>query len=421
MALILARAYPLFRLSLTGLGAIALLALFGGQADSQKREASSPAPASDGTRVQWEGWNFNWQLKPVEGLVLTDVHFKGRKVLNYAGIAELFTVYDQGDPRILDLSQNGLGEPQLPIVPGADCSSGEWCKVFDAQGKTVTKGSVPMVMMHEERTGPNYLGQFGRVPGKTLVLWSAGRFRGGQDGYTFIVRWKFRDDGTLTPEVGATGVPQHLATGDTSATGALIGRNESKEKVFAPSHVHNFLYRLDFAVDGEENTVEEFNYEKDKTDPTKARCSWTPLSKETGRSYNPATFRSWRVVNYKSKNALGHPRSYQLMPGSSGSFRGAEDEQATHADLWVTLYKPNESPRSTADSRTAMEALPAYADGEPVANRKLVVWYWLCFHHFPRSEDWLHQPVVWRSFELMPRDFLDASPLKPALTWVPVR
>ena len=55
---------------------------------------------------------------------------------------------------------------------------------------------------------------------------------------------------------------------------------------------------------------------------------------------------------------------------------------------------------------------PIYVRHEIVHNKHVVVWYWLCFHHFPRSEDWLQQPVVWRSFELMPRDFLDSSPLK---------
>lgn len=399
------------RCIMMSLGAGALIALFGGQVGSQKSDP--PPEAKDGTKVKWEGWAFTWSVRRVEGLVLTDVHFRGRKVLNYAGIAELFTAYDQGDPRPLDLSQNGLGEPRAPIVPGLDCSSGEWCKVFDAEGKEPTKGAVPMVMLHEERTGPNYLGQFGRAPGKTLVLWSAGRFSGGRDGYTFIIRWKFRDDGALIPEVGATGVPQHLRTGETSPTGAFIGFNKGKEKVFAPSHVHSFLYRLHFAVDGEANTVEEFNCQKDKTDQRKTNCTWEPILKETGLSSNPETFRSWRVVNNMSKNALGHPRSYQLLPGSTGIFRGNESEKAAHADLWVTRYKPNEFPRSKTDSRTAMAALPTYADGESVENENVVLWYWLCCHHFPRTEDWLHQPMIWKSFELMPRDFLDASPLQP--------
>jgi primary-amine oxidase len=405
--------YRALRLTAIGLAVLAALMLFSGPAGSQKKQAA-PAP-KDGTSVKWHGWSFKWSLRRTEGLVLSDVYFRGRKVLKYAGIAEIFTIYDQGEPRPVDFDQNGLGEPRVPIVPGVDCSSGKWCKVFDARGKDASKGGVPQVMMHEERTGPSYLGQFGRVPGKMLVLWSAGHFPGPPDGYTFIIRWKFRDDGTLIPEIGATGVPQHLATGDTSPTGAWIGVSDRKEKVFAPSHVHHFLYRLDFDVDGEENTVEEFNWEKDKTDPRKARCSWTPILKETGRPCNPETFRSWRVVNNKSRNALGHPRSYQLIPGNTGIFRGqhADKELATHFDLWVTRYKPSEFPRSRSDARSALTALPTYADGESVTDKDVVLWYWVGFHHFPRTEDWVHQPVVWKSFELMPRDFLDGSPLKP--------
>jgi primary-amine oxidase len=406
------------RAILMSLGAAALLLAFDGRVDSQvdspKQEAGPGV--KDGRNVEWEGWKFSWAVRPLEGLVLTDVYFQGRQVLKHAGVAEIFTPYDQGTPRPLDLLQNGLGDPNAPIVPGVDCSSGEWCKVFDVKGRQPGKGAPAMVMMHEERTGPNYLGKHGRAPGKTLVLWSAGRFSGGYDGYTFVVRWKFRDDGTLTPEIGATGVPQHLATGDSSPYGSFIGFNEKKEKVFAPGHVHTFLFRLDFAIDGEQNSVEEFNWERDQAKPGKARSTWTRLAKETGRPANAETFRSWRVVNYQSKNALGHPRSYQLLPGSAGIFRGndSDKEKSTHADFWVTRYKPNEMPRTSKDGRTAIEALATYADGESVDNQPLVIWYWLCLHHLPRTEDWQLQPMVWRSFELMPRDFLDGSPLRVA-------
>ncbi|OAI48440.1 hypothetical protein AYO44_06915 [Planctomycetaceae bacterium SCGC AG-212-F19] len=337
--------------------------------------------------------------------MLTDVYFRGRKVLKYVGLAELFTAYDQGEPRPRDFSQ---GYKIIPIVPGVDCSSGEWCKVFDTKGQEIAKGNPAQVMLHEEKTGPNYLGAYGRVPGKTLVLWTSLHFSGPPDGYTFVVRWKFRDDGTLIPEVGATGVPQHLRTGDTSPTGAFVGM-KNKEKVFAPSHVHNFLYRLDFDIDGEENVVEEFNWEKenDAKNAPKAKCTWTPILTETGRSLNPETFRSWRIVNRNSKNALGHPRSYHLLPGNTGIFRGGvAKEAATQADLWVTLYKPDEF--------GGMDALPKYVNEESVENKDVVLWYWLSLHHFPRSEDWMHQPMIWKSFELVPRDFLDESPLKPS-------
>src|SRR5207253_8467163 len=132
--------FPRAHITLIGLAALALLALLGARTGSEKKEP--PAGPKDGTKVDWEGWTFNWSLRRLEGLVLTDVHFRGRKVLKYAGIAELFTAYDQGQPRPVDLGQNGLGDPLAPLVPGIDCSSGEWCKVFDAQGMEVTKGAV---------------------------------------------------------------------------------------------------------------------------------------------------------------------------------------------------------------------------------------------------------------------------------------
>ena len=117
-------------------------------------------------------------------------------------------------------------------------------------------------------------------------------------------------------------------------------------------------------------------------------------------------------MNRSSRNALGHARSYQLMPSNAGVYR-SEKQPSTQADLWVTLSKPNEFPYSAVDPRTSLQALPAYANGESVEGKSAVLWYWLGFHHFPRSEDFLHQPVVWKSFELMPRDFLDSSPLSP--------
>jgi primary-amine oxidase len=392
------------RLALALFGLIATLAAL-----SLPTLLAEPKPAGDaksGSHVEWEGWSFNWSFRPREGLVLTDVFYRGRKVLKYAGLAELLTVYDQGDPRPRDFNQ---GYRILTLAPGLDCSSGESCRVFDKNGQETGKDHPAQVMLHEEKTGPNYLGNLGRVPGKTLVLWTNLFFNGGLDGYTFVVRWKFRDDGTLIPEVGASGVPQHLRIGDSSPTGSFIGYNDKKDRIFAPSHVHNFLYRLDFDVDGTDNVVEEFNREPDDSrNGAKAKCTWTPIVTETGRPLNAATYRSWRVVNRASKNALGHVRSYQLLPGSAGVFRsGLATEAAAQADLWVTLFKP--------DEMGGMDGLAKYADGEAVENKDVVLWYWLSLHHLPRSEDWQHQPMVWKSFELMPRDFLDESPMKEAL------
>jgi primary-amine oxidase len=374
-----------------------------------------PPEPGTGSRVEWRGWDFRWSVRDREGLVISDVYFQGRKVLKFAGVAEIFTGYDEGEPRILDIDDGGLGTNKMKLQRGADCSSGEWCKVYDAGGREQANDGRAFVMMHEERTGPNYLGGAGRIPGRVLVLWMASRFEGPPDGYTFVVKWKFRDDGMIIPEVGATGVPQHLQEGDTSEFGANIGREDNR-KVFAPAHVHQFLYRLDFDVDGVENVVEEFNREQVRG---QVRNTWKTLSTEGGREWKPETFRSWRVVNRRSRNALGHPRSYQIIPSAGGVFRsgapqGFDDEPALEADLWVTLYKPAEYSRTSGDRRPAMTALPRYANGEPVEDKDVVLWYWMGFHHFPRSEDWIRQPMMWHSFQIMPRDFLDGSPLEPA-------
>jgi primary-amine oxidase len=355
-------------------------------------------------------------MRTREGLVLQDVSFRGRKILNYAGLAEIFVAYDQGTQSI-DFAIRHSNYGPLPLLQGADCTSGNWCKAYDAKGKDPAQGTPAVVLMHEENSGPNYIGMFGRVPGKMLVLWTTMCFSypDDPDGYVYLIRWKFRDDGTLMPEVGVTGAPRHLRQGETSPVGALVGKDLMEHNVFAESHAHNYLFRLDFAIDGaESNVVEEFNRQNEPAggNAQKASCTWTPIVKETGRSCNAETFRSWRVVSGNSRNALGHPRSYQLIPGNTGVYR-SEKQPATQSDLWVTLSRPGEFAYSSVDPRTTLEALPRYVNGESVEGKNVVVWYWLSFHHFPRSEDWLHQPVVWKGFELIPRDFLDSSPLEP--------
>jgi primary-amine oxidase len=254
------------------------------------------------------------------------------------------------------------------------------------------------------------MGKAGRAYGKMLVLWCMSRL----GGYTYITSWRFRDDGRLMPQAGLTGELEHTGRGDSSPHGSFVARTLSGDKIFAPSHVHNFYYCLDFDIDGPaHNVVEEFNHYPDKKGSLSAKDGWTVIPRETARSGNAETFRTWRVLNRESKNALGHPRSYELIPGGNGIFRGGKDEPFTHAELWVTRYHEKEFPFSAVDSRSLRAALPSYLNNESVNGEDVVVWYVLHVHHIPRTEDWPAMPIEWVGFELVPRDFLDASPLKP--------
>jgi primary-amine oxidase len=350
-------------------------------------------------QVSWQGWQFQWSIHPRNGLVLENVSFQGRSVLKYAGLAEIFVPYIRGQPRPEDFG-SGIAARMIELVPGKDCVPGALsCTAWNTQGN---EEGQRFVMMHEEALGLSYLGNLGRATGKMLILWCAYDM----DGYYYLSRWRFRDDGCLMPEVGMTGPLQHLGTGDASPVGSLVG----KDRVFAPSHVHNFYFCLDCDIDGSDNNVvEEFNYQQDKPGSLSGKHSWTPLTRETGRSASADNFRSWRVVNPTSKNALGLPRSYELIPGGNGIFRGGAAERFAQAELWATRYHPREHPN---DQRPLRIALPSNLNDESIEGTDVVVWYVLHVHHLPRTEDWPGMPIDWVGFTLKPRDFLDTSPVQ---------
>jgi primary-amine oxidase len=356
-----------------------------------------------GNHVQWQGWDFTWSIRPREGLSLSNVRFHGKSVLKFAALVEVFVPYNQGDPRPEDFG-SGIGHKLVELFPGKDCIPGtSTCQAFDLKGQEKGKR---YVMMHEESTGLSYIGLGGRAYGKMLTLWCTYNL----GGYLYIQRWRFQDDGCLVPQIGLTGPLQHTATGDSSPFGSVVGKRKDGSKIFAPSHVHNMYFCLDFDIDGAKNTVEEFNYVQDKPGSQSAKHSWTPIVKETSRPRNANTFRCWRVVNNASKNALGLPRSYELLPGGNGIFRGASDEPFAHAEIWITRYHADEYP---VQKHSLAFALPKYLNGESVENEDVVVWYAIHSHHIPRSEDWPGMPVMWVGFTLRPRDFLDRSPVRP--------
>ena len=369
-------------------------------------EAPPPAP-QDGQLVQWRDWRFRWDIRLREGLVLSDVTFAGKSVLKHAALAEIFVPYDPGQPRPED-SLDGMGRALMELVPGRDCIPGTVCQMFDREGKRAGK---PVVAMHEEATGPLYMGDMGRAYGSMLILWCSAQL----GDYTYFIRWRFRDDGVLMPQVGLTGRLSHTRRGQPSTYGTVVDRDARGTSVVAPSHVHNFYYRLDFDIDGPANDrVEEFNHRQDRPgESLSSKDAWTPLPHETARSFDGPGFRSWRVADRVSKNRLGHPRSYELMPGGNGVFRGARAEPFAQAELWVTRHRAEEFPLSSEDPRKLQLALPAYANGEPLEGQDVVVWYAMHVHHLPRTEDWPMMPVEWADFSLVPRDFLDRSPLRP--------
>lgn len=351
---------------------------------------------TDGYPVKWEGWSFNWRILERQGLVITNIHFQDRMVMKYLGVAEVFVPYHPGQPRPMDQRDSPFGLNFVPLKVGTDCLPGGTCKGYGFDGKP-TNDKVA-VMMHVEDPSPIYIGAEGRAKAKTLTLWCAYTL----GGYIYIFQWRFREDGVILPQVGLTGQLVHFGGDKTNSV--EVGANER-----ALSHVHNIFFTLDFDIDGEKNTVEEFDYKVIDAEGEKATGTWTPILKEGGRSLKPEAFRNWRVVNYASKNKFGNPRSYEIVPGGTGIYRGSRKETFARSDVWITKFKPDEVP----GKKLVADGLAACANDEDVKDQDVVLWYMLSIHHQPKAEDWSAMPAEWVGFKIAPRDFLDGSPLKP--------
>lgn len=344
--------------------------------------------------VEWKQWKLAWQAAP-SGIVLSDIRYNERSVLKFASLADVFVAYDTGAPRIIDQQEAPFGSHLIELTKGVDCLPGGKCSGFDANGQPADDHVV--LMIHEEPATLTYLGNGVRDRGQTLVLWNAYAL----GDYAYIVQWRFGEDGSIMPQVGLTGKLAYFG-GDPSNS-SEVGAAQR-----AIAHSHNFYYWLDFDVDGQTNMVEELNSTPSGIEREGARSEWTPIRQETSRELSQRTFRSWRVVNPGSRNRLGLPRSYELIPNGSAVHRGAKGEAFAQADLWILKHYAAETPIS---DRFFLRNFPHNLNGESVDSEDVVLCYRLSLHHQPRTEEWPEMPIDWVGFKLMPRDFLDRSPI----------
>ena len=102
------------------------------------------------------------------------------------------------------------------------------------------------------------------------------------------------------------------------------------------------------------------------------------------------------------------------MSNSGGSWRDGDKfgNGILKYDILFTKFRDNEIPYSSVDATRSLIALNNYMNREKLTKEDIVIWNRVAFMHLPRSEDWPAQPIVWHGFVLLPRDFLDASPLE---------
>ncbi|HEY7122643.1 MAG TPA: primary-amine oxidase [Ktedonobacterales bacterium] len=392
----------------------------------------------DGYQVAWQKWRFRVGFTPREGLVLHLVEYfdqgRWRPILYRAALSEMFVPY--GDPtpahnwkNVFDAGEVGIGVLANSLVLGCDCL-GEIhyfdATVNDAEGQPMVIRNA--ICMHEEDFGLLWKHLEYNEDGSTRVEVRRSRrlvvsLIATVGNYEYGYYWYLYQDGTLQYEIKLTGIiaPAAIAPGEQPVSGALVAPG-----LYGPHHQHYFNVRLDMMVDGLENSVVEVNCEPLPWGPDNPQGNaWVPREtlltseSEAQRLIEPRTARYWKVLNPNSRNALGQPVAYKLMPaGNAFPFfhEGSPQWQRggfAQKHLWVTAYDPAEryAAGDYPNQQPGGDGLPRYVQqNRPLEATDLVVWYTFASNHVVRPEDWPVMPVEVVGFSLKPSGFFDGSP-----------
>ncbi|BBB02211.1 putative copper amine oxidase [Actinacidiphila reveromycinica] len=384
--------------------------------------------------INWLGWTLQVGFDQREGLVLRNVALddagRRRPVLYRASIAEMVVPYGDPSPQrwfqnFFDCGEYLLGGFANSLELGCDCVGD--ITYLDAVLAAADGGVhvVPQaICIHEEDTGilwkhsDGWNGSTQSRRNRRLVI----SFFVTVGNYDYGFYWYLSLDGAIELEVKATGV---VFTSGYPGPGYAYA-SELAPGLGAPYHQHLFSARLDMAVDGTGNAVDEVESAAVPRGPgnptgTGFTQTVTRLRTESGaqRLADTTRNRSWVVTNPSVANRLGNPVGYQLHPeGRPVLLADADSDihrRAAYATrhLWVTPYAPDE--RYPAGDLVNMHpgggGLPRWtAADRSVDDTDIVLWHTFGLTHFPRPEDWPVMPVDSAGFALKPYGFFDRNP-----------
>ncbi|GHG67277.1 primary-amine oxidase [Streptomyces griseocarneus] len=399
-------------------------------------QPEGPSFRLDGPLLTWQNWSFRVDFNAREGLVLHRItHRDGdreRPVLHRASLAEMAVAYGEAEESrnwvaFLDAGEYALGRNANALRLGCDCL-GEirYLDAVVADDFGVPQTLPNAICVHEEDAGLlwkhtdifNGMAAESRRSRRLVISYIAT-----VGNYDYGFYWYFQQDGTIAFEAKSTGIVQtsavHPGAGSPHGTEVAPG-------LLAPYHQHLFCVRLDAAVDGLANTVEEVDVVPLPEGPGNpagnaftTRTTVLADSADGGRMADTTAGRRWRITNPGSRNRMGQPVAYTLVPrpgpvvlarpGSSVARRMAYGTR----HLWVTRHRadrrypagdyPNQHPGGAG--------LPQWTEGgESLENTELTVWHTFGPTHLPRPEEWPVMPADPTGFSLKPTGFFDRNP-----------
>ncbi|QPM90279.1 primary-amine oxidase [Pseudooceanicola algae] len=384
--------------------------------------------------LDWEKWSIRVGFNGREGLTLHDISFRDgdrqRSILNRASVSEMVVPYGEPQPthewqNYFDAGEYQFGRLANSLVLGCDCLG----EIHYVDATVVDDFCNPVeiknaICIHEEDFGTiwKHTDIFsGRVEvrrQRRLVV----SFFVTVGNYDYGFYWYFYLDGKIEMECKATGIV--FTSG--RPEGDYEWATELSPRLGAPQHQHLFSARLDFAIDGLRNQVDEIDV---KRVPMGAG---NPVGNAFTRQITRLTTegdaqrvarndlgRVWRISSAEATNHVGEPTAYVLAPEGLPLLLADEAASITQRagfatrSLWVTQFDRDElwAAGYTPNQHPGGAGLPAYAAGNRnVDGEDIVVWHSFGLTHFPRSEDWPVMPVDYAGFKLRPENFFDRNP-----------
>ena len=398
-------------------------------------QPDGPSFTVDGNEVRWQRWSFRVGFTAREGLVLHTVGYdedgERRSILHRASFCEMAVPYGEpGMGRYLhcpfDIGENLVGTLANSLELGCDCL-GE-IHYFDAVVSNADGESVRIanaICLHEEDHGLLWKHHDFRTRetevrrSRRLVVSSISTI--GNYEYGFF--WYLSQDGSIEAEIKATGIiaTAAVAPGETPLYGQLVAPG-----VNGMIHQHFFCARLDFDLDGRENSAFEVHGEGMPTGPDNPHGNAFRAVKRLLRTeleapelIDPLRGRHWLIANRRRTNGVGQPVAYKLVPGENvQAFQQPDSSFAQRAGfafkhVWVTRYNPGEryAAGDYPNQNPGPAGLPEWIQQDrAIDGEDIVVWYSFGLHHVPRPEDWPVMPVHHIGFTLKPVGFFNENP-----------
>jgi primary-amine oxidase len=398
--------------------------------------------------VQWNAWRFTPMLAAREGLVIYNTRWVDgtaqRPIAHRMALSEMLVPYGDTSStwtwrNAFDIGEYGFGMTSSSLRKGVDVPTSAVLLSASFVSEQGVVRSVPNAIAIFERDG----GVAWRHTTNAQTIASQRRRElvvqhiATLANYDYLVSYIFSNDGTITVDIGLTGVMLVKAAADTAFDAREFGEQMLAHRItrslLAPTHQHYFNLRLDLDIDGVDNVVTEVDV-RSPLDQSENRFGnammmdqWDIRSEREGmRTADPRMSRTWRVSSTRP-NHVGAATAFTVIPESTvypllaPSHPLRRRARFIEYQCAITKYNADEMYAAGAypNQSAVDEGLPKFvANDDRLVRRDVVLWCTIGTTHVGRSEDWPVMPVSHARLRLLPTGFHQQNPLivpqKPA-------